>query len=274
MQSKIDQQNSEFWDEICGSHFAKVLGIKDHSLASLALYDNAYFSFYPYLLNHVPVESMRGQKVLEIGLGFGTLGLKIAQSGADYLGLDIAKKPVEMMNQRMKLYKLSGKAIQGNILNCSLPDQSVDCVVAIGCFHHTGNLSKCIDQTYRLLKPKGHAYLMLYNQYSYRRWLKWPREVFKALLHDLGLASTTVNITQDQKAACDTNQEGTAAPETVFSSISQLKNTFARFSSVSFSKENCDEPTQWPFRKFLNRKSLLPNLGKLFGLDIYIHAKK
>src|SRR5579872_4022366 len=159
MQQEIDQKNSDFWNELCGNSFAQSLGIKDRSLESLKIFDDAYFSYYPYLLKHVPVDTMKGKKVLEVGLGYGTLGMKMARSGADYIGLDIAQKPVDMMNHRMKLYNLGGKAIQGSILDCPLKDNSLDCVVSIGCYHHTGNLQRCFDETFRVLKPGGSAFL-------------------------------------------------------------------------------------------------------------------
>jgi len=273
MQNEIDQKNSAFWNELCGSIFAQSLGIKDHSMESLKQFDEAYFSFYPYLLKHVPMTAMRDKKVMEVGLGYGTLGLKIAQSGAHYIGLDIAQKPVEMMNHRMKLHHLPATSIQGSILQCPMPNQSLDCVVSIGCFHHTGNLKRCIDETYRVLKPGGLAFLMLYNQFSYRQWTRWPLDTFKILLRDLGLNTKNNPTSVEQAAAYDTNLKGTAAPETIFSSITLLKSLFSNFSSVTFAKENCNEPS-WPFSKFATRKTLLPILGRTLGLDIYIKVQK
>lgn len=266
MQKEIDEKNIEFWNELCGSGFAKSLGITDHSSESLSKFDEAYLAFYPYLLKRVPVHLMKGKKVLEIGLGYGTLGFKIAESGAQYIGLDIAKKPVDMMNFRLQFYRLHGEAIQGSILDCPLENQSVDCVVSIGCFHHTGNLRRAVNETFRVLRPGGKAYLMVYNQFSYRQWSHWPKETFRALWE------SSKPGTRAQRSAYDTNSNGAAAPETQFFSIRDLKKIFADFSSVKFRKENCD--VIWPFQKILSRNSLLPILGKFLGLDIYIQATK
>ena len=146
-----DAANAVFWNELCGSSFARALGIKDHSIASLQRFDRAYLDLYPYLLQHVPVHTMRGQSVLEIGLGYGTLGQQIAAAGADYTGLDIAAGPVDDDEPPPADAGLPGKAMQGSMLECPLPDGSMDCVVSIGCFHHTGNLQRCIDETWRVL---------------------------------------------------------------------------------------------------------------------------
>ncbi|MBX7066618.1 MAG: class I SAM-dependent methyltransferase [Parachlamydiales bacterium] len=266
MQKDIDQKNKEFWNELCGSTLAKSLGIVDHSLKSIEKFDDAYLSFYPYLMKRVLIDRLKGKKVLEVGLGFGTLGLKIALCGANYLGLDIAEKPVAMMNHRLGLYKLPGKAIQGSILDCPLENESIDAVVSIGCFHHTGNVARAVQETYRILRPGGEAFIMVYNKFSYRQWARWPKKTFKALFEG------NQSIGKDQRAAYDSDSKGEAAPETQFLSIGELKHIFFNFSFSKFTKENCD--VIWPLHKLMTRKSLLPVLGKTLGLDIYIHAQK
>lgn len=269
VQEEIDASNQEFWNELCGSTFAQVYGIKDHSLSSLEKFDYFYYRYYPYLHRHVPIEIMKGKKVLEVGLGYGTVGLKIARAGANYTGLDIAAGPVKMMQHRLKLYHLDGQAIQGSMLNCPLPDESQDFVVSIGCFHHTGNVQRCIDEAYRVLKPGGEAFIMVYNQFSYKQWKRWPKKTFRAWLDHFSKEDSSV----DQRAAYDLNLSGKEAPETVFLSIYELKKMFAKYAKVRFCKENCDDPGG-VYRYFLRRRPLLPLLGRAMGLDIYIRAKK
>ncbi|MBI4971274.1 MAG: class I SAM-dependent methyltransferase [Candidatus Omnitrophica bacterium] len=272
-QKQIDQANVEFWDELCGSAFAKMLGITDHAPESLRKFDHAYFDFYPYLLQHVKVHEMKGKKVLEAGLGYGTLGGKIAESGADYTGLDIAAGPVKMMNRRLGLSRLAGRAIQGSMLTCPVDAESQDFVVSIGCFHHTGDVQKCIEETYRVLRPGGRAFLMVYNQFSYRQWVKWPVKTFKMLLKDWGWTSQQNKVTEIQRKSYDANSTGEAAPETVFLSICRLREMFASFSSVRFEKENCND-LYLRGSLLISRKKLLPMLGKWAGFDIYIEAQK
>src|SRR6266480_3791368 len=91
--SQIDERNIAFWNELCGTHLANQLGIADASPASLQKFDDWFFDFYPYVFDHVPLAELRGRDVLEIGLGYGSLSQKIAESGARYCGLDIAPGP-------------------------------------------------------------------------------------------------------------------------------------------------------------------------------------
>jgi len=269
--AEIDVANARFWDELCGTSLAKALGATGRSLEDLRRFDRGYMDLYPYLLARVPADSMRGKKVLEIGLGYGTLGQKIAESGADYTGLDIAQGPVDMMNHRLRMQGLPGKAMQGSMLQCPLPDQSMDCVVSIGCFHHTGDIQRCIDETWRVLKPGGSAYLMVYNQFSYFRWIKWFGPTLRAALASGGQRAGTA--TEKERWAYDSNAAGGAAPETVFVSRAQLRGMLSRFASVSLELENCNPLSLRGF-VFVQRLPLLPILGRAAGLDIYIAATK
>ena len=267
----IDEANARFWNELCGTTMAKSFGATDRSPESLRRFDRGYLNLYPYLLRRVPVAAMRGKKVLEIGLGYGTLGQKIAEAGAEYTGLDIAQGPVGMMNHRLQMQGLPGRAVRGSMLECPLPDASMDCVVSIGCFHHTGDLARCIDETWRVLKPGGAAYLMVYNRFSYLRWIKWFRLTLRAALESS--ARNTATATESERAAYDSDSSGGAAPETVFVSRAQLRDMMARFSRVSLELENCNHLGMRGL-VLVPRSILLPGLGRFAGLDIYVDATK
>lgn len=268
--SDIDAKNEAFWDELCGTALATHLGITDRSVESLKRFDDAYLDFYPYLLTRIPVASFRGKHVLEIGLGYGTLGQKIVESGADYFGLDIAHGPVAMMNHRLNMLAKLDSAQKGSMLDCPFADNTFDIVVSVGCFHHTGNLQRCIDEAYRVLKPGGRAYVMVYNKFSYRNWLGWPMSTFKALLSK---ADINRALSASQRAAYDASSGGEAAPETVFASIAELRQMFRQFSLFEAHKENWGgySPKGIPI---LPRKPLLRIIGRSAGLDIYTASTK
>ncbi len=263
-----DEANVEFWNELCGSNLARSLGITDHSRGSLERFDRAYLTFYPYLLRHVNPERLANHRVLEVGLGYGTLGQKIAEAGAHYLGFDIADAPVRMMRHRLRLHGLPGSCARGSALSLPLASGSVDYVISIGCLHHTGNVQQALNEMYRVLRAGGGAVFMVYNQLSYRQWLRWPVATLRALLRDIGFSVRKVTVSETQRRAYDSGAGGQAAPETVFLSISQLRAMLGRFSRAEFHKENNDNLFRLP------RKLLLSYLGRWLGLDIYIEAQK
>jgi 2-polyprenyl-3-methyl-5-hydroxy-6-metoxy-1,4-benzoquinol methylase len=269
-QTDIDAANAEFWNNLCGSHLAQVLGITDDGPESLKKFDDWFFDFYPYLLEHVPVQRFAGKRVLEVGLGYGSLSQKIAEAGADYLGMDIAAGPANMARLRLRQLGLPGDAMQRSFLDNGLADASFDAVVAIGCFHHTGDVQRCFDETLRILKPGGTAHLMVYNRYSHRRWVQ-NRDVFlRELFAEMFGQLKTARADTQERGANDRNLEGEAAPETVFLSRGEIKRRMRRFSSVRVFKENMDDSMdpKW------ERKKVLYSWGRRMGLDLYIVARK
>jgi SAM-dependent methyltransferase len=94
-QSVVDAANSAFWNESCGSAAARTLGVTGNDRVSLKKYDDWYFQYYPYLEKYIDFASLRDRDVLEVGLGYGTVAQKVAESSARYTGFDIAKGPVD-----------------------------------------------------------------------------------------------------------------------------------------------------------------------------------
>ncbi|MGN6148363.1 MAG: class I SAM-dependent methyltransferase [Rhizomicrobium sp.] len=267
LDSNLDEANAAFWDELCGTGLAQSLGIKDRSVESLKKFDSAYLRYYPYLFKYVPLQKMAGRDVLEIGLGYGTLSQQIAQAGAHYNGLDIAKEPVAMVNERLEHLGLPPTARQGNMLSCPFPTESMDFVVSIGCFHHTGNTQRCIEETFRVLRPNGIACVMVYNRYSYRQWQQWPKETA------LSLFSRAPKATEAQRAAYDASLDGKAAPETEFFSRAQIRKMFSQYRNVRIRTENSDNIVR-NGSVFIPRSALLPIFARILGLDLYINARK
>ncbi len=254
-QTDVDRVNTEFWDELCGTTQARELGIQDRSPESLKRFDDWYFDFYPYLFKHIPFANFKGQRVLEVGLGYGSVSQKIAEAGARYCGLDIAAGPVAMAAERIDYVGADGKAKQGSILDSPFQDQEFDWVVAIGCLHHTGNLPKAIGEVHRILKPGGRAIIMVYNATSYRH-------VFVEPLISSGLV---------RRRGYDMNTKGSDAPQTEFVTRKAARGMCSQFASCKITAENI--ASEGPLR-LLSRKLLCRVFGPFLGLDLYISLQK
>ena len=124
MASDLDKANAEFWNELCGSTFAQYLGIRDHSEASLQRFDSAYMALYPYLFERVSLTELADKRVLEVGLGYGTLGQKIAKAAAAYVGMDIAEMPTRMMRHRLAMAGVPGMAVRGACSSARFPQRA------------------------------------------------------------------------------------------------------------------------------------------------------
>jgi SAM-dependent methyltransferase len=264
-QETIDQRNAAFWDELCGSIMAQTIGITDHSPESLRRFDAAYMEFYPYLARQLRSPTTAGERLLEIGLGFGTVSQRLAEMGFDYHGLDIAAGPVEIVRERLRRLEVDDaeqRVVQGSALEIPHPDGAFGHLVTIGCLHHTGDLPRALGEVHRALRPGGTAMVMLYNRHSWRQLVLHARSVRDA----------------EKRGAYDTNVAGEAAPETAYVTARQVHDElFARFADVRIERHNFDPVVLTGFRGLsltIPRERLLPNVARVLGLDLYIHARK
>jgi len=271
-QKEIDAKNALFWDELCGSSLAQSLGIKEMSLDGLQRFDHAYLRLYPYLSDYVQGEELATRKVLEIGLGYGTLGQMLAERGCHYYGLDIAEGPVRMMGYRLSMKKkeAKGRLQIGSILNAPYRNGVFDFVYSIGCLHHTGDLARGIEEIHRILRPQGKAIIMLYNKNSFRLRIELPMRRVLGLLSKRGVKHRGA---ESIRAMYDTNSEGNAAPHTDFVSKWEVRRLFRKFSCVRIDTQNFDN-CSLRGRTVLKRERLLDNVAKIVGLDLYIVARK
>lgn len=275
--NQIDKRNAEFWNELCGSAFARSLGIHDLSPESLRRFDEAYLRFYPYLGQYVFSEHLKGKMVLEIGLGYGTLGQLLVSEGCRYHGLDIAENPVAVMQYRLAHCGLDRyPTVQiGSALQIPYRDSSFDYVYSIGCLHHVGNLSKAVSEVYRVLATGGKAIIMLYNRYSFRRIVKLPSVRLRDLIvRSFKAQSGQANFSQRVRAFYDKNFNGEPAPHTDFVSRKEARALFREYRKVRIESQNFDPIVLLKDRLVVPRESLLSNVGRAFGSDLYITASK
>jgi ubiquinone/menaquinone biosynthesis C-methylase UbiE len=264
----LDEANATFWDELCGSHLAQALGITDRTPESLGRFDAAYLGFYPYLGAYLESLAPRGKRMLEIGVGYGTVARWLVARGADYHAVDIADGPVGMARQALEAHGSNpDAAVRASALDLPFDDASFDAVVAIGSLHHTGDLRRAVDEVSRVVRPRGRALVMLYNAHSLNRTVTKPAAMALARLlpsHAEWVRSRTLR---------DTSLEGAAAPHTDFSTRKQVRSLFSGFADVTVRSENANGVTVFG-RTLIQRERLLGILGPVAGLDLYVRATK
>ncbi len=264
----VDDRNAAFWDELCGTQLARQLGITGNEPDDLRRFDDAYMSFYPYLPGYLDRVSTPGSRVLEIGLGYGTVGQLLAERGVDYHGLDIAPGPVRLMQHRLALLDRDpANVTDGSASAIPHEDESFDAVVSIGCLHHTGDLAGGVAEIHRVLRPAGTALVMVYNRHSFRQVVHIPA---LRLLSRLRAARPVT--AEAVRAMYDASSAGEAAPHTDFVSLREARSLFSRFAQTRIRIENFE--TYVVRRLTVRRELLLWNLGRVLGLDLYIVAKK
>jgi SAM-dependent methyltransferase len=254
-QSAVDQENAAFWDTLCGWNLAREAGITGRGEDDLRRFDELYLGFYPYLSDYVPAD-FGGRKVLEVGLGYGTLGQLIASRNADYYAVDIAEGPVLNMRRRLSWLGVpEDHAVQASVLELPFEAASFDYVYSIGCLHHTGDLPGSVREVHRVLAPGGRAVVMLYNRHSLRR-LRYALKPRRGKSLD-----------DELRGVYDSSDSGDA-PHTDFVTRAEVRRLFGDFARVEIDIRNFDG---YPG---LKREWFLGNLARVVGLDLYITADK
>jgi ubiquinone/menaquinone biosynthesis C-methylase UbiE len=115
----------------------------------------------------VPFEKFSGKQVLEIGCGLGADGVRFAQGGAFYTGIDLTEAAVEATRMHFGALGLEGEfLVQDAEHMAAIPDARFDAVYSHGVLHHTPNLGAALNEIARVLKPRGQLILMLYHRHS------------------------------------------------------------------------------------------------------------
>lgn len=126
----------------------------------------------PYLL---PVlrNVARHQSVLEVGCGQGTDMIYCCQMmarGSSYLAVDYSPLSIEAARKSVsecgRGLNIVPEMMVGNAESLQFQDNSFDCVYSCGVLHHTPNTQAAIDEVFRVLKPGGQAYVLLYRTLS------------------------------------------------------------------------------------------------------------
>jgi SAM-dependent methyltransferase len=281
VEANLSVQNSTYWNELCGSRAARKLGITAGNPADVAVFDDWFFETYPYLLDDrfISWSGMTNQIVLEIGLGYGTVSRRLAKLSSHPISLDVASGAVNFV----KLTAPAANPIQGSALELPLVENSVDCVISIGCLHHTGNLELALRECLRVLRPGGRLIAMVYNRYSYKRWIVAPISTWSSWRRERGGKSIRSGHAAPSRVSWfwDRTRRGQAPPHTEFTSKTQLMNFLTGTSQIEISTINVDNLTDLLPMRFqhvrydrLRKKFLDSWLSRRAGLDLYVVVTK
>jgi ubiquinone/menaquinone biosynthesis C-methylase UbiE len=117
------------------------------------------------LISRLPFENMKNSISLNIGCGAGTEALEITLGGGSCIAMDITNPAAKVTDSLLK--KLGqGEGIQGDARFLPFKDNSIDYVYSSGVLHHSDDVPKSISEIYRVLKPGGSAFIMLYATWS------------------------------------------------------------------------------------------------------------
>lgn len=125
-----------------------------------------------WLANHEPADYFRGKRCLDAGCGGGRYTVAMALMGASsVVGVDAGEDG--LLDARLRQQKLGLKQIRfenASVLNLPFADDEFDFVCCSGVLHHTPGVERGLSELWRVLKPGGELYLLLYGAGG----LFWP----------------------------------------------------------------------------------------------------
>lgn len=251
-----------FWDdEPCGTqHLEELPGSREY----FQQFDPYYEGLYPYLLPFLNIKEMAGKTVLEIGLGSGFTLQRIAAVAGKCYGLDLSEQTIMLNQNRKAIFALDRlELIQASATDIPLPDQSVDCVVSIGCLHHIPDIDLALGEIARVLKPGGVIKGMVYYRNSYRNLVYIP---LARMLHPKWRGKSwqqCVNMMYDG----DNNPYGTVY------SKEEMNRILVGFRDIKYQVQNFVGGEVIPYiGNRVPRGFWLNTVGKIMGLDLYFTA--
>jgi SAM-dependent methyltransferase len=164
-----------FWTALYNSLYEDVdrTLTRDHLLTAIADLEDMFRYRHHLAVTEMPLDKLRGLRVLEIGCGAGGHSALFARHGARVTAVDLT--PARVQSTAMKFRLLADlaagcEAIRADAENLPFEDGCFDIVYSNGVLHHTADTEKAIAEVHRVLRPGGRAVLMLYCKSSWHYW--------------------------------------------------------------------------------------------------------
>lgn len=123
---------------------------------------------------HIPAfaefDRWKGGKVLEIGCGIGTDAVNFARAGADYTGIELSERSLNLTKKRFQIFGLKGRFYRCNAeeLLTTVPVEKYDLIYSFGVIHHTPHPQTVIDSVKNYMEPDSEFRLMMYAKDSWK----------------------------------------------------------------------------------------------------------
>lgn len=210
----------DFWNQAaCG----EALYLQTTDKSGYLAQSNERYRLEPFIPAFADFKSVKGKKVLEIGVGLGADHQCFAEGECELHGIDLTERAVEHTRRRLELFGLSSHLSVGDAEQIHYPSQSFDLVYSYGVLHHSPDTQKAILEVFRVLKPGGCAKVMIYHKWSMVGMMLWLRYALLACRPWRNLSSIY--------------SKHLESPGTKAYSIAEAKQLFDQFTNVKITTQ-------------------------------------
>ena len=208
---------------------------------------------YPMMHEILDMRAYKGKKVIDIGCGVGTMFEQWSALGAEITGIDMAPKHVYLTHRRATMFNVRGRVFHGDAERLPFADRTFDFAYSWGVLHHTPDTRGAIQEVFRVLKPGGRFFIMVYHKHS---WHYWYNKMFK-----WGVARGKL-LTMSPKQIADRTSDGVfygGNPLAQWLTREELRSMTTEFEDVKlYMVGHADTIRLFPMKKFPIGKLLLP----------------
>jgi 2-polyprenyl-3-methyl-5-hydroxy-6-metoxy-1,4-benzoquinol methylase len=113
----------------------------------------------------LPLDQLKGKRVLEIGCGMGFHTETMIRAGGQVTAIDLTETAVDMTRRRCELRSLPVVEVrQADAERLPFADGSFDFVWSWGVIHHSSRTALIVREIARVLKDTGECRAMVYNR--------------------------------------------------------------------------------------------------------------
>ena len=123
----------------------------------------------PFLSKFIDYKNLKGKTVLDIGFGVGWLTNEFQKKAKNVYGIELSKTSLNLSKYRFRKCKNVFLKL-GSAEKMPFKKNFFDFVASYGVLHHAENDEVCFDEIYRVLKPGGKCFLMLYRKGGPKYW--------------------------------------------------------------------------------------------------------
>ncbi len=253
------------WDnDPAGSHY-----VKEASPHTLPWFLEAeayrYGEYAPWMADTMEFARHAGQRVLEIGGGMGTDLSQFAQHGALVTDVDLSSGHLALAQENFRLRGLTGAFVLHDAESLVFDAGTFDLVYSNGVLHHTPNTHHVVREIRRVLKPGGHAIVMMYAEGSLHYW----RNLVLAIgLKDGQLQGRSMG--EIMSRSVERSDQAGARPLVKVYTRKRLRRLFDGFEDIEIVQRQMVRAEVPRFLSWIP----LPRLGAMMGWNLVIKARK